>query len=109
MYLRRDAGDEWAKQGINKYILICENVLNFHGSDDCYYEEWFEDVIEENGWICFLNLLDHVEVEMRETRLQQFVNLGPFFNHFNWRAVAPTALFRNIEAKVNGEEQPLRI
>jgi hypothetical protein len=34
--------------GINKYILL-ENILNFHGSDDCYYDEWFEDV--EDGWI----------------------------------------------------------
>jgi len=109
MFLKRDVVDELAKKGICKYIIICENVLNFHASDDCYYEEWFEDVVEENGWICFLNLLDHVEAEMKETLLHQFVNLGPFFNYFNWRSLPPTALFRNIEAKVNGEVQPLRI
>jgi len=27
-----------------QFILIGENVLNFHSSDDCYYEEWFQDV-----------------------------------------------------------------
>ena len=44
MHLKRNIIDHLTLQGINKYILIGENVLNFHGSDDCYYEEWFEDV-----------------------------------------------------------------
>ena len=42
MTLRRDVTDELYKQGITKFILIAENVLNFHSSDDLYYEEWRE-------------------------------------------------------------------
>ncbi|MEL6863417.1 MAG: hypothetical protein AAFP19_03315, partial [Bacteroidota bacterium] len=76
MFLKREIIDLLMEHDINKYILICENVLNFHGSDDCYYEEWYEDVRDEGGWIALINILDHVEVEMIETQLQYFVNFG---------------------------------
>ena len=49
MFLKRDIIETLIEQGIQKYILIGENVLNFHGSDDCYYEEWFQEI--EDGWI----------------------------------------------------------
>ena len=52
MFLKRDIIEILMQEGINKFILIGENVLNFHYSDDCYYEEWFEDV--EDGWIAAL-------------------------------------------------------
>src|SRR5438309_11482747 len=41
MFLKREIADSMIKNGIKKFILIGENVLNFHVSDDCYYEEWF--------------------------------------------------------------------
>ena len=44
MVLKREVVDVLIKYGITTFILIGENVLNFHYSDDCYYEEWFEDV-----------------------------------------------------------------
>jgi len=43
MHLKRNVIDVLVGERINKFILIGENVLNFHGSDDSYYEEWFED------------------------------------------------------------------
>ena len=42
--------------------MIGENVLNFHASDDCYYEEWFQEV--EDGWIAAVNFRDHVLKEL---------------------------------------------
>ena len=48
--------------GIQKFIFIGENVLNFHSSDDCYYEECVEDL--EDGWIALVNFHEHVEAEM---------------------------------------------
>ena len=80
MFLKRNIIDQLAGHGVNKYLIICDNVLNFHGSDDCYYEEWYEDVRDEDGWICFANLLDHVEDEMRITNIHHFINLGGLFN-----------------------------
>ncbi len=60
MYLKREVVDTLIEAGISKFILICENVLNFHGSDDSYYEEWHQDICEESGWICVINALNHV-------------------------------------------------
>jgi hypothetical protein len=103
MFLKREIADEMALHGIHKYLVFCDNVLNFHGEDDDYYEEWYEDVRDEDGWICFLNLLDHVEVEMRDTRLQNYVNFGPDFNNFSWRKLKPDLLCRAVEMMVVGE------
>src|SRR4051812_3659777 len=38
MFLKRDIIDQLLLHKINKFILIGENVLNFHYSDDSYYE-----------------------------------------------------------------------
>ncbi|MEL6945175.1 MAG: hypothetical protein AAFO82_21195, partial [Bacteroidota bacterium] len=72
MYLKREVVDQMIEEGITKFILLCENVLNFHGSDDCYYEEWYDDVKDEGGWICIINTLDHVKIEMQDTQIQHF-------------------------------------
>src|SRR5690606_14771273 len=53
MLLKREILESIMREGINKFILIGENVLNFHSSDDCYYEEWFQEV--EDGWIAGIN------------------------------------------------------
>lgn len=104
MYLKREVIDHMMSNGIYRFLFICENVLNFHGSDDCYYEEWYDDIKDEGGWICFLNTLEHVEEEMISTRLQYFVNLGDRFCEINWRPHTPQSLFRYAEALVNGEQ-----
>ena len=49
MLLKRDIIESLQEEGISKFILIGENVLNFHYSDDSYYEEWFDEgPIEES-------------------------------------------------------------
>lgn len=102
MFLKRNIVDHLSESGIHKYIIICENVLNFHGSDDAYYEEWSEDVLEEGGWICFLNTLQHVDDEMADTQIQHFVNFGTEYNDVNWRTQKPKNLFLAIEALLQG-------
>lgn len=66
MYFKWEVIDWMFDQGIYKYIMVCENVFNFYGLDDCYYEEWYEDVVEEGGWICFVNILLYVNEEMKD-------------------------------------------
>lgn len=100
MYLKRDLADRMIKQGIYKFILICENVLNFHASDDCYYEEWYEDIRDNDGWICLLNTWKHVEEEMLETRLQEYMHFGGLFNQINWRAQEPLDFFHAIDTLI---------
>jgi len=55
MFLKRHFVDALIKQGINKFILACDNVLNFHCSDNSYYEEWWDDVKDDGGWICIFS------------------------------------------------------
>jgi hypothetical protein len=96
MFLKRDIADHLMGQGINKFILIGENVLNFHYSDDCYYEEWFEDVVEENGWIALLNFNEFVLREFSEIDIDSYFVLGGKLNELNWRTKKPKVLFKKI-------------
>ncbi len=106
-FLKREIVDFMIGQGIYKYILLCENILNFHGSDDCYYEEWYDDIKEEDGWIICLNTLSHVEEEMKDTQIQHYVNFGALFNNINWRPHKPRHVFNAIEALVQGDVKRL--
>jgi hypothetical protein len=87
--------------GIHKFILIGENVLNFHASDDCYYEEWFDEVNDEDGWICFVNFRSFVEDEMSEAGIDQYVAMGPGFDDVAWRTYRPKQFFVKIEQQFN--------
>lgn len=107
MFLKRELVDHLNAHGISKYILICESVLNFHASDDCYYEEWNEEVREEDGWIVFLNLHTHVADEMRLAQIHHFVHLGKRFNLEDWRTYRPKTLIDRITASVEGRAELL--
>lgn len=100
MFLKRDVVDCFTKKGINKFILLCDNVLNFHGSDDSYYEEWWDDIKDENGWVVLLNTYDHVSNEMKRTRLQYYVNFGLQFNEVQWHNKNPDILFLDIKERL---------
>jgi len=102
MYLKREVVDHLLEHHINKYIIICENVLNYHGDDDAYYEEWYDDIKEEGGWVCLLNTLFHVSEEMKETKLQYYTHFGDQFNDINWRPQKPKSLYLAINALVHG-------
>ncbi|HMQ49042.1 MAG TPA: hypothetical protein PKA00_16265 [Saprospiraceae bacterium] len=103
MYLKREVIDLLLENGIHKFILICENVLNFHGDDDSYYEEWYEEVRDESGWICFLNTLEHVSDEMESSRLYQYIHYGNAFSEVNWRTLNPGSLLRLVESLLSNE------
>ncbi len=100
MYLKRNLIDGMVKNGINKFILLGENVLNFHCSDDCYYEEWLEDVLDEGGWIAAINFRQHVLDEMRQGRLHHYMNFGNGFNNLLWRKLPPVALMKVIDEMI---------
>jgi len=98
MHLKRQIIDEMIYSGINKFILLGENVLNFHASDDCYYEEWDDEV--EDGWIALLNFRDHVLTEFERENIDQYFVLGGFLNELSWRTYRPLQLFQKIEQLV---------
>lgn len=97
MFLKRDVVDEMTRYNIDKFIIIGENVLNFHAGDDDYYAEWWDDIKDYGGWMVMLNTLPHVADEMKEAGLDQFINFGEPLNDVNWRALSPRHLLRRIE------------
>lgn len=102
MLLKRDVIDHFIAKDIFKFILVGENVLNFHSDDDSYYEEWWDDISDEQGWIVLLNTLPHVTDEMQRAHLQHFMNFGNTFESVNWRPHKPERLFAAIETILNG-------
>ena len=108
MFLKRDVIDRLIDKGIYKFAIVMENVLNFHGGDDSYYEEWYEDIRDEGGWICLVNMLEHVKEEMEHTGIQYYVNLGLSFNSIAWRNKEPHMLIDQIESLMRKEIKQLR-
>lgn len=96
MYLKRDVIDIFINNGIKKYILIGENILNAHCTDDDYYEEWIDEI--EDGWIACINFREHVEAEMIDAHIDQYLLIGFPFNDINWRKYKPQALVNLVES-----------
>jgi hypothetical protein len=94
MTLKRELIEVLIAEGIDKFILIGEHVLNFHGSDDAYYEEWFQDV--EEGWIACINFLPHVLTEFKTERLDYYLIFGGELDDLDWRTFSPDKLFSHI-------------
>jgi hypothetical protein len=94
MTLKRNIIDHLTYEGIQKFILLVDNVLNFHHSDDSYYEEWFEDV--EDGWIALLNARKHVLEDIQHAGIDQYLLMGGELNETSWRTYAPEQLFNKI-------------
>lgn len=94
MRLKRDVIDEFIREGIRKFILITENVLNFHSSDDCYYEEWYEDVEDKNGWIVSLNMPSQTQYDFRKARLNNYVEM---LSVPSWRTMKPDVLYNQVD------------
>lgn len=97
MHLKREVIDVLISAGISRFILVAEQVLTFHGDEDSYYEEWYQEVSEDNGWIVLVNTLKHVEEEMQDSRLDDYLVFGGVFNALNWRPQKPERFYEAIE------------
>jgi hypothetical protein len=94
MMLRREVTDQMLRQGITKFIIIGENVLNFHSSDDSYYEDWYQCVSEEGGWISLVELPEQSQYDFKKARLTNYVEL---MNLPQWRTLQPQHLFQLVD------------
>ncbi len=95
MQLKREVLEILMDCRINRFVIIGENVMNFHASDDSYYEEWFQDV--EDGWIAFVNFREHVLQELRSNGIDYYVNIGGNLDDISWRKLGPRQLYKAIE------------
>ncbi|HVM89628.1 MAG TPA: hypothetical protein VMT76_15675 [Puia sp.] len=97
MELKREVMDVFAAGGVNKFILIAENVLNFHSGDKDYYEEWYEEVTDAGGWIACLAMPEQTRHEFKRAKLNRYIELEEIEN---WRIYKPIHLFRKIDQHI---------
>jgi hypothetical protein len=98
MYLKRGIIDHFLKKGIQKFILIGENVFQFHGSDDEYYTEWLEDA--EEGWIVAVGFRDFVHKEWKRYGVDAIFNYGGNLEIDNWRTLKPDQLYERADLEL---------
>ncbi|MCB9033468.1 MAG: hypothetical protein H6553_06505 [Chitinophagales bacterium] len=96
-FLKRDVIDVLLQEGINKFVLIGENVLNFFGDDNDYYEEWYEDIKDTDGWIVAINFREHVLEDMKTANIHYFININERYANINWRNYKPSNLIKYID------------
>jgi hypothetical protein len=94
MTLRRDITDILFEKGIYKFILIAENVLNFHSSDDSYYEEWREQLEDDSGWVVIMNMPQQSQHDFKKARLTNYAALLDFPQ---WRTLKPELVFQQTD------------
>ena len=95
--LKREVLEKFMEEGIYKFILIVENVLNFHSDGKDYYEELHEEVTDENGWVVCLNMPEQTQYDFKQAHLNQFIELMELDN---WRIYRPFHLFKKIDAEL---------
>jgi len=102
MQLKREVIDPMIESGISKFILITENVLNFHSSDAEYYEEWYDDVKDEGGWMVFVNMPSQTQYDFRQSKIDRLIRMQ---DYPNWRTFQPQHFFQlvdNTMLRLNG-------
>ena len=97
MELKREVADCMRQEGITKYILVAENVLNFHSGDKDYYQEWYEEVTDDEGWIVCLNMPEQTQYDFKKKNLNYYIELMEIPD---WRVYKPFHLFRKIDEQI---------
>lgn len=95
MTLKRNVIDEMIRSGIKYFILITESVMNFHYSDECYYEEWMEEI--EEGFIVMINPPTHIIRELQKAHIDNYILIGEPYLEFEWRKMQPKHLFIQVK------------
>lgn len=94
MTLKREVIEKLFDEKIFKFILITENILNFHSGDKDYYEEWYEEVSDESGWIIALNMPSQTQYDFKKKKLHYLIEL---MDISEWRTYKPYHLFKKID------------
>lgn len=96
MFFKHNIIDPLILQGINKFILLGDNILNFHAAEDDYYQEWFDEI--EDGYIVALNFRNHVRDEFYRIHADYYIGFGGELDDIYWRTLRPHHLFQRIES-----------
>lgn len=98
MTIRREVTDHLYAKGISKFVLIAENVLNFHSSDDSYYEDWKEQLSDEGGWVAVVDLPGQSQYDFVRAGLPRYVSL---IELAQWRTMKPEAVIQAVEDRIS--------
>lgn len=98
MMLKRDIIEPMIEEGIHKFILLGDNILNFHAGDADYYEEWFDEV--EEGWIVLVNFRKHLREEIKQYHLDHYLVYGGELDDMEWRSLSPKNLFKKVDSLI---------
>jgi hypothetical protein len=97
MTMRREIMDHLFDNGIRKFVLIGENVLNFHSSDDSYYEDWKVELDDAGGWAVILELPQQSQYDFIKTGLTRYI---PVVEMPGWRTMKPENIIIGIEQRM---------
>lgn len=100
MHLKREVIDALIYEGISQFILVGENVLNFHFSDDSYYEEWVDDLADKNGWVALVNFRDFVLEEFIQANIDSYFVMSGRINEIDWRTLHPRDFYLKVKKQV---------
>lgn len=94
MQLKRNVLEPMMEQGISKFILITENVLNFYSDISDYYEEWQEELGEMGGWAVAVNMPIQTQYEFKGSHLDRYI---PLLEIEPWRTWQPQHFFEVVD------------
>ena len=98
MWLKRELIDPLLARGIDKYILMGENVLNYHGDEDSYYQEWAEESAE--GWVIGIGFREHILDEWARLGFSRYFLFGEDWNDPMWRTRHPLQLYWAVSVRL---------
>lgn len=102
MFLKRNVVDTLMREGIYKFVFFCDNLLNFHASmDDDYYTEWYEELLDEGGWVALVNIRPQVEEELHYAHLDRYLFFGEMYNDLVWRNQKPAIVEQMLETIIH--------
>lgn len=98
MYLKRDIIEPMMAEGVTRFILVGDNLLNFHAGDADYYEEWFEEV--GDGWIALVNFRKHLREEIDQYHLGHYLVHGGELDDMDWYQWGPKKFYQKVKGLV---------
>lgn len=84
--------------GIQRFVLIMENVLNIYLEGDDYYEAFQENL--EDGWVCLLRSREHVIRELQTHGIAPYFFWSDALDELNWRKLKPEKLMERVIHRV---------
>ncbi len=84
--------------GIQRFVLVLENVLNIYLDSDDYYEALQEAL--EDGWVCLLRAREHVRREITEHQLDAYFFWSDDIDALPWRKTTPVKLYQAVQSRM---------